>query len=915
MTLALDRFLAFVNPSSAEPSRLVLLAHTPSLESRNAEMYARQVPLRPLPNSLGSQSRTWAIVRVHEDVYVLARAEAQAQGYLLEGLLLPAETLLPLQGDLEPLLALLSKPLLPPEGNEPSEALALADYGSGWTSERELQVLGRALDQVEGNFARLLALLGWSLHGEGAAVFGHAQGENQPDERLALVQGLRLLLPPAYRANLTFCTHASHLPPHRPRLAFCDTALATPRTALMWDEAWPNLPDSSPFAPYMAHLANLWQGDLPAFLHERRQLDELAEGQAISTNLAQDLARLVERHRLDQAVQDGTAQDAEAIIRALDAPAPLRRQGWQKRYYERLLALALQQRRADWSLIVARAMDADPQLHLALMTHLEQAEDDQPDAVYSFVRARLLESPQFGDAELPWVMRLHHAAERALSLAILHSEAQELLAWFNLIVREPLRFDLGDILCAALSASARRAHHPQEGALLAAELLALAVRRCPELLADFLADEALMANLPPHVTQALIDYQPSAIEALAEHSRELFLLTLSRAAQIAKPCLSGAAVRRLWELERLPAQANLTQAFQPAQIALRLASQPACLLEEGLEALLSWPLSQGADELFRHLVARLKAHEQLERLIFIALEQSQRSSQDMVLMMNELINDGVINSQQAADIGIAILTNHEWPMNNLPLVEQLSRLLSQYNDVQLRPDALWHMLEMASILKNEAMGKAVLRRLLNDLPTQDREAQLVRDLARLRRLTLWSAALRTLLAQWWREAIRPYNAVQLQKIERALDSQKGLEDFQSIAQTALAMRRALGQRRLADWADELDSAFRLLQALASAFDPEDGDPIDLDAATAYAELEAHSDGLSPEMRHVMATNLRGLAALVARMAERRSKPSLIRSEDALERQLMSGEQAPQSALDFMKWASGYLDGLQKPPHS
>ncbi|MCS6834963.1 MAG: hypothetical protein NZ750_02970 [Anaerolineae bacterium] len=914
MTPALDRFLAFVDPDSAEPAALTLLAHTPHLESRDAEIYAQQVPLCPLPQSLGHESRTWAIIRAHEGMYVLARAEAQTQGYLLEGVLLPVEALLPLQGDLEPLLALLSGPLLLPQDDSPLAALALVDEVSGWTSERELQTLRRGLAQTDGDFMRLLALLGWSLHGEGVAVFGHAQGKRQPSERLALVQALRLLLPPPQRANLTFCTHANRLPPHRPRLAFCDRVMETSRTVLIWGETWPSLPDSSPFTAYLAHLASLWQGDLHAFLQERRQLDDLAGNQPSNTHLAQDLARLVERHRLDQAVLDGTAQDAEAIIRALDSLTPAH-QSWRQRYYECLLKLTLQQRRADWSLYIARAMDADPQLHLALMACLEKAEDDQPDAVYSFVRARLLESPQFGDAELPWLVRLHHAAERALSLAILHSDAQELLAWFNLIVREPPRFDLGDILCAALSASARRAHHPQEGHLLAAELLALAVRRCPSLVDDFLSDRVLVANLPPQVAQALIEQQTAAIEALAEQSRELFLLTLSRALQLAKPCLSGAAVRSLWEFERLSAQANLPPDFQPSQIALRLAARPACLLDDGLEALLAWPLRHEADALFRALATRLKSHEQLERLIFSALEQSQRPPQDVVQLLSELVSDGTINSQQAADIDIAILTNHEWPMSDLSLIEHLARLLSQHSDIQLTPSALWHMVEMASILKNEAMGKAALRRLLADLPTQAGEVQLVRDLARLRKLTQWSAALRNLLAQWWRETIRQYNTGQLQKLERALDSQKSLEDFEAIVRTALAMRRVLGQRRLADWAEEIDSAFRLLQALTSAFDPEDGDPIDLDTPTVYAELEAHSDGLSPEVRHVMATNLRGLAALVARMAERRSKPSLIRSEDALERQLMSGEQSPQSALDFMKWASGYLDGLQKPTDS
>ena len=49
------------------------------------------------------------------------------------------------------------------------------------------------------------------------------------------------------------------------------------------------------------------------------------------------------------------------------------------------------------------------------------------------------------------------------------------------------------------------------------------------------------------------------------------------------------------------------------------------------------------------------------------------------------------------------------------------------------------------------------------------------------------------------------------------------------------------------------------------------------------------------------------------MAERRSKPSLIRSDDSIERQLQQGEANPQGSIDMMKWIAGYLDGAH--PHS
>ena len=46
------------------------------------------------------------------------------------------------------------------------------------------------------------------------------------------------------------------------------------------------------------------------------------------------------------------------------------------------------------------------------------------------------------------------------------------------------------------------------------------------------------------------------------------------------------------------------------------------------------------------------------------------------------------------------------------------------------------------------------------------------------------------------------------------------------------------------------------------------------------------------------------------MAERRSKSGLMRREDNIERGLLSGEQSPHSAIDTMKWLSGFLDAAQ-----
>jgi len=53
--------------------------------------------------------------------------------------------------------------------------------------------------------------------------------------------------------------------------------------------------------------------------------------------------------------------------------------------------------------------------------------------------------------------------------------------------------------------------------------------------------------------------------------------------------------------------------------------------------------------------------------------------------------------------------------------------------------------------------------------------------------------------------------------------------------------------------------------------------------------------------------------LVSTMADNRSKATLMRRGDDVDRQLMSGEAQPHSAVDTLKWMAGYLSGTQEKP--
>jgi hypothetical protein len=212
------------------------------------------------------------------------------------------------------------------------------------------------------------------------------------------------------------------------------------------------------------------------------------------------------------------------------------------------------------------------------------------------------------------------------------------------------------------------------------------------------------------------------------------------------------------------------------------------------------------------------------------------------------------------------------------------------------------------------MMKVALKRMLHDFEEIPTEAGLVDALVKLRKLTMWSTMARTILLAWWRNFARQQSVAQLQKLEKIMETKRipGLEDeVRGVLQTAMAVRRVIGQRSLEEFAREVNTACRVLQALADGFDPDDKSSVPVDAPMLKTFLTARAEELAPDVRQVLATDLKMLAHVITSLAENRTKPTLLSRDDSLDRALMSGEQSPESALDVMKFLSGFLDGTQQ----
>ncbi|HLU09429.1 MAG TPA: hypothetical protein VK003_07160, partial [Oceanobacillus sp.] len=114
-------------------------------------------------------------------------------------------------------------------------------------------------------------------------------------------------------------------------------------------------------------------------------------------------------------------------------------------------------------------------------------------------------------------------------------------------------------------------------------------------------------------------------------------------------------------------------------------------------------------------------------------------------------------------------------------------------------------------------------------------------------------------------------------------------------------------------AEDISVAFSVLQALAESYDPTPKRTIGFEPATIRAELDARMEELSPHDLKILANNFKELAQLIGSMGDNRTKATIMRRSDDVDRQLSTGEQQPHSAIDALKWMAGYLSGMHEKP--
>jgi hypothetical protein len=571
---------------------------------------------------------------------------------------------------------------------------------------------------------------------------------------------------------------------------------------------------------------------------------------------------------------------------------------------QQLLARVLETGDTDGTLALMRALDEDTALDEALNPQWDEALHTQPDAVYRLVRLRLT-----AGAEERWRFRLRQAALAALHIAITDGDSETILNWLTLLSREPAAYGLGEVLHhGILSAQTRVADDER----LARGLVLLALKRDAEALEPLLADPVIVTALPADLVRAVTEGEGDALVLLSAYSSDVFLATLGRAAEKRWGNLfTPPVIDQVWHFYTGGAGGSLPPRYQPTRIAESWSGDGAAWLPTAaFDRLFMLALRDGRDDLAQALARQLAGAPTMLPRMETAFRQSARSPSDIVLLLNSWLTSGILGQGDVSSLLESRARDLAWGKEASPFAQQWARMTGQNPTLVQDAESLWQILAFAATHHDELSLRSVVRQLFSHLEAEQDETAFVAGLLRLIEGVDWHATTQDQVYQWWRGYALRQQTAWLGKVERALIGERELESAHEIAVTVLAMRRLLGKRSLKQLADEVRQTVTTLEAWMSAFDSDDKRALTFDAETMQAELETHQDDLSEQERHILSRDLKELAHLIGVLGDHRTKASLIRREDEVDRQLMQGEGEPHGAVDMLKWMSGYLGGLQ-----
>lgn len=900
MTEAL-RYVVYGELTSESPNILAMSAGVSREEAARWRQYISIAPMKVASINSANHAQSIGLFKGPGDDYILARAYNYTQETAIyQGVYLPRSLIKMMTGYLPTLIESTEHPLPVTHQDDLLEPLPAPDVPT-MVSNIRLDLFNTLMKRHGIGISTLLMLLDAILAQQALTICGFI-----PDvhARLKFAEGLIMLLPASVQPELTFCTQVEAGSESRALVVFSDESATNghnPNGRYLWSASETHIENFTPRHPYVQYLSQFWRSDLKAFSVALQRVDNMAADWVVRDDLAESLAQLTQKN-LNRA--QFSAEDWKKF---------LQRQAFQVNELsmaeiDRLLLLCLDERDTEIVMQLLTIMADYPSIDEYIREKLTALLEYEPDAVYFFVRTRLA-----GEMDEVWLPRLHAAAVAALKFAIHDGDNETLMNWFKLIAREPGSYALGEILQGGIIAAQPRTH---EDGNLGRRLIAFVMKRRPQLVDLLVDDPEVVAALNAPLGPALREFTPASVAAAAELNRELALIVLGRAAEKvatndnAAAAFTATQINYIWSLVNAEALENVPTYYNPTTIMDMLIENGVGRLSNGaLGAMMSNIIATDDKARLSYFAKQLANATALTPILTAVYREMDLPDEKILDITNFLMTNQILLYQRGADIYLRLVANRDWEADTMPFVEQAARLI-QKQGVVVPVDTLWDMLALASRTDSEFVGRVVTRQILVFAGEQTDESTVIDIMMALRERLSWSQSAEATVIMWWREFVHSQPIARLQQFKALLDGQRSLGELASVVQTTIAMRRMLSKGSIEDFAEAVNTTFSLLQAISDSFDPVNKQTLRFDEATVRTEMEALDGKLTLDERSVLAKNLKELAQLIIDMSDHRSKASLMRREEDIERGLLTGEQQPQSAIDTMKWMSGYLNGSQ-----
>src|SRR5690606_15754555 len=157
--------------------------------------------------------------------------------------------------------------------------------------------------------------------------------------------------------------------------------------------------------------------------------------------------------------------------------------------------------------------------------------------------------------------------------------------------------------------------------------------------------------------------------------------------------------------------------------------------------------------------------------------------------------------QGVVDLYIALLDHADWDRSTLPMMAQLARAVQQSPSITVPDDVLWQLLTVAAETKDELIARVVSRRITAELENVEDDPVLAEDLRKLMEKIKRNRHYRRQLMTCWCCFTRAQSLSRLQKLDKALDGNRALEELRTVVQRLTAFRKMLGKRGLSRFAE------------------------------------------------------------------------------------------------------------------